>query len=64
MFSGVKFQISMGLLLGAVIKCPGNRRTKNLYIMSVKEIKGWLKGLRAAGGGDMAMATVKKANQS
>jgi ribosomal protein L14 len=54
----------MGLLLGAVIKCPGNRRTKNLYIMSVKEIKGWLKRLRAAAGGDMAMATVKRANQS
>lgn len=52
----------MGFLLGVVIKCFGNRRIKNLYIMFVKEIKGWLKRFRVVVGGDMAMVIVKRVN--
>uniref|UniRef100_A0A2K6DIW9 60S ribosomal protein L23 n=1 Tax=Macaca nemestrina TaxID=9545 RepID=A0A2K6DIW9_MACNE len=58
--SGVKFQISLGLPVGAVINCADNTGAKNLYIISVKAIKGWLNRLSAAGVGDMVMATVKK----
>ncbi|KAL4681892.1 hypothetical protein H8959_007369 [Pygathrix nigripes] len=58
--SGVKFQISLGLPVGAVINCADNTGAKNLYIIFVKGIKGWLNRLSAAGVGDMVMATVKK----
>uniref|UniRef100_A0A2K5H962 Large ribosomal subunit protein uL14 n=1 Tax=Colobus angolensis palliatus TaxID=336983 RepID=A0A2K5H962_COLAP len=58
--SGAKFQISLGLPVGAVINCADNTGAKNLYIISVKGIKGRLNRLRAAGVGDMVMATVKK----
>jgi large subunit ribosomal protein L23e len=43
-----------------VINCANNTRGKNLYIISVKGIKGQLNRLPAAGVGDMVMATVKK----
>lgn len=39
------------------LRCSG---AKNLYIISVKGIKGRLNRLPAAGVGDMVMATVKK----
>uniref|UniRef100_A0A2K5N5T2 Large ribosomal subunit protein uL14 n=1 Tax=Cercocebus atys TaxID=9531 RepID=A0A2K5N5T2_CERAT len=58
--SGVKFRISLGLPVGAVINCADNTGAKNLYIISVKGIKGWLNRLSTAGVGDMVMATVKK----
>lgn len=58
--SGVKFRISLGLPVGAVINCADNTGAKNLYIISVKGIKGRLNRLPAAGVGDMVMATVKK----
>ena len=58
--SGVKFQTSLGLPLGALINCADNIGAKNLYIISVKGIKGRLNRLPAAGMGDMVMATVKK----
>lgn len=38
-FSGVKFQISLGHPIGAVINCADNTGSKNLYITSVKGIK-------------------------
>ena len=56
----MKFQTSLGLPLGALINCADNIGAKNLYIISVKGIKGRLNRLPAAGVGDMVMATVKK----
>ncbi|XP_055203181.1 large ribosomal subunit protein uL14-like [Gorilla gorilla gorilla] len=58
--SGVNFRISVGLPVGAVINRADNTGAKNLYIISVKGIKGRLNRLPAAGVGDMGMATVKK----
>nr|XP_035164162.1 60S ribosomal protein L23-like [Callithrix jacchus] len=58
--SGVKFRISLGLPVGAVINCADNTGAKNVYIISVKGIKGRLNRLPAAGVSDMVMATVKK----
>lgn len=51
---------ALGLPVGAVINCADNTGAKNLYIISVKGIKGRLNRLPAAGVGDMVMATVKK----
>ncbi|XP_021008423.1 60S ribosomal protein L23-like [Mus caroli] len=59
-YSGANFRISLGLPVGAVINCVDNTGAKNLYIISVKGIKGRLNRLPAAGVGDMVMATVKK----
>uniref|UniRef100_A0A2K5F9E2 Large ribosomal subunit protein uL14 n=1 Tax=Aotus nancymaae TaxID=37293 RepID=A0A2K5F9E2_AOTNA len=50
--SGAKFRISLGLPVGAVINCADNTGAKNLYIISVKGIKGRLNKLPAAGVGD------------
>ncbi|KFP58155.1 60S ribosomal protein L23, partial [Cathartes aura] len=47
--SGAKFRISLGLPVGAVINCADNTGAKNLYIISVKGIKGRLNRLAAAG---------------
>uniref|UniRef100_A0A8C5K393 Large ribosomal subunit protein uL14 n=1 Tax=Jaculus jaculus TaxID=51337 RepID=A0A8C5K393_JACJA len=58
--SGVKFQMPLGLPMGAVINCADNTGVKNLYTISVKGIKGCLNRLPAAGVGDTVMATVKK----
>uniref|UniRef100_A0A2K5Q8Q4 Large ribosomal subunit protein uL14 n=1 Tax=Cebus imitator TaxID=2715852 RepID=A0A2K5Q8Q4_CEBIM len=58
--SGAKFRISLGLPVGAVINCAENTGAKNLYIISVKGIKGRLNRLSAASMGGMVMATVKK----
>uniref|UniRef100_A0AC11AWD9 Uncharacterized protein n=1 Tax=Ovis aries TaxID=9940 RepID=A0AC11AWD9_SHEEP len=58
--SGAKFRISLGLPVGAVINCADNTGAKNLYIISVKGIKGRLNRLPAAGVGDMVMATLSK----
>lgn len=45
---------------GLLTVCLSSSGAKNLYIISVKGIKGRLNRLPAAGVGDMVMATVKK----
>jgi large subunit ribosomal protein L23e len=56
----VKFCISLGLLVGAMINYADNTRAKNLPIISMKGIKRGLNRLPDAGVGDMMMVTVKK----
>jgi large subunit ribosomal protein L23e len=51
----MKFQISLGLPVGAVINCA------DICIISVKGIKGCLNRLLTAGVGNMVM--LRKANQ-
>eukprot|EP00030_Apusomonadida_sp_AF-17_P004140 a508380_7369.p2 GENE.a508380_7369~~a508380_7369.p2 ORF type:complete len:152 (-),score=40.48 a508380_7369:13-438(-) len=55
-----KFRISLGLPVGAVANCADNTGAKNLYVISVKKIRGTLNRLPAAGLGDMVMCSVKK----
>ncbi|KAL0928559.1 hypothetical protein M5K25_000453 [Dendrobium thyrsiflorum] len=55
-----KFRMSLGLPVAATVNCADNTGEKNLYIISVKEIKGRLNRLPSACIGDMVMATVKK----
>eukprot|EP00993_Chasmostoma_nieuportense_P005534 NODE_6157_length_565_cov_326.525114_g5992_i0.p1 GENE.NODE_6157_length_565_cov_326.525114_g5992_i0~~NODE_6157_length_565_cov_326.525114_g5992_i0.p1 ORF type:complete len:141 (-),score=17.04 NODE_6157_length_565_cov_326.525114_g5992_i0:58-480(-) len=57
---GNKFRVTLGLPVAAVINCADNTGAKNLYIISVKGIKGRLNKLPAASVGDMVLATVKK----
>ncbi|CAN6566417.1 unnamed protein product [Malus baccata var. baccata] len=57
---GNKFRMSLGLLMAATVNCADNTGAKNLYIISVKGIKGRLNRLPSACVGDMFMATVKK----
>jgi large subunit ribosomal protein L23e len=52
--------MSLGLPVAATINCADNTGAKNLYIISVKGIKGRLNRLPSACVGDMVMATVKK----
>lgn len=52
--------MALGLPVGAVINCADNSGAKNLYVISVKCIKGRLNRLPAACPGDMVMASVKK----
>jgi large subunit ribosomal protein L23e len=56
----MKFRMTLGLPVGAVLNCADNTGAKNLFIMSVKGIKGRLNRLPAAGAGDMVMCSVKK----
>jgi large subunit ribosomal protein L23e len=58
--SGNKFRMSLALPVGAVVNCADNTGAKNLYVISVKGVKGRLNRLPAAAVGDMVMATVKK----
>eukprot|EP01097_Dermamoeba_algensis_P004290 TRINITY_DN2831_c0_g1_i1.p1 TRINITY_DN2831_c0_g1~~TRINITY_DN2831_c0_g1_i1.p1 ORF type:complete len:140 (+),score=33.82 TRINITY_DN2831_c0_g1_i1:57-476(+) len=58
--SGGKFRMALGLPVAATVNCADNTGAKNLYIISVKGIKGRLNKLPAAGVGDMVLATVKK----
>ena len=58
--SGSKFKITLALPVGAIINCADNSGAKNLYIISVKGIKGRLNKLPGATVGNMVMATVKK----
>ncbi|KAL2532359.1 60S ribosomal protein L23 [Abeliophyllum distichum] len=58
--AGNKFRMSMGLLVAVTVNCANNSRAKNLYIISVKEIKECLNRLPSACVRDMVMATVKK----
>eukprot|EP00052_Salpingoeca_macrocollata_P030423 m.319476 g.319476 ORF g.319476 m.319476 type:complete len:140 (+) comp23182_c0_seq1:545-964(+) len=57
---GNKFRISLGLPVGAVMNCADNTGAKNMFVMAVRNIKGVLNRLPAAGVGDMFVATVKK----
>ena len=57
---GNKFRITMALPVGAVMNCADNTGGKNLYVVSVKGIKGRLNRIPAASIGDMFMGTVKK----
>ncbi|CAI9106456.1 OLC1v1005615C1 [Oldenlandia corymbosa var. corymbosa] len=58
--AGNKFRMSLGLPVVATVNCADNTRVKNLYIISVKGMKGRLNRLPTASVGDMVMATVKK----
>merc|ERR1712039_162649 len=58
--AGAKFRIALGLPVGAVINCADNSGAKNLYVIAVRNIKGRLNRLPAAGCGDMVIASVKK----
>ncbi|CAI9102670.1 OLC1v1000972C1 [Oldenlandia corymbosa var. corymbosa] len=58
--AGNKFKISLGLPVAATVNCPDNTRVKNLYIISVKGMKGRLNRLPTACVGDRVMAAVKK----
>ncbi|XP_047308132.1 60S ribosomal protein L23-like [Impatiens glandulifera] len=49
-----------GLPVAATVNCADNTGAKNLYIISVKGIKGRFNRLSSACVGDMVMATVKK----
>merc|ERR1711935_797699 len=49
-----------GLCVGSVMNCADNTGAKNLYIISVKGIKGRLNKIPGATVGNMVMATVKK----
>lgn len=42
------------------MNCADNTGAKNLYVISVRGVKGRLNRLPAAGVGDMVLATVKK----
>ncbi|XP_050222824.1 uncharacterized protein LOC126672918 [Mercurialis annua] len=50
----------LNLPVAATVNCADNTGAKNLYIISVKGIKGRLNRLPSACVGDMVMATVKK----
>ncbi|KAL5558690.1 hypothetical protein UlMin_034901 [Ulmus minor] len=52
--------MSLGLLVAVTVNCVDNIGAKNLYIVSVKRIKGHLNKLPSACVGDMIMAVVKK----
>merc|ERR1712242_148321 len=58
--SGIKYRMTLGLPVGAVMNCADNSGAKNLYIIAVCGIKGRLNRLPAAAVGDMVLATVKK----
>ena len=52
--------MTLGLPTGAVMNCADNSGAKNLYVIAVRNIKGHLNRLPAAGAGDMVVASVKK----
>ncbi|XP_020271684.1 60S ribosomal protein L23-like [Asparagus officinalis] len=52
--------MSLSLSVAATVNCADNTGAKNLYIISVKGIKGRLNRLLSACVGDMVMAKVKK----
>ncbi|VCX30607.1 unnamed protein product, partial [Gulo gulo] len=62
--SGAKFPISLGILVGAFINCADNTGAPNLCIVSGEGMEGPASRRPAAGGGDVVVATVGKANQS
>ncbi|CAI9105861.1 OLC1v1004878C1 [Oldenlandia corymbosa var. corymbosa] len=58
--AGNKFRMPLGLPVVATVNCADKTGVKNLYIISVKGMKGTLNRLPSACIGDMVMATVKK----
>ena len=58
--SGTKAKISTCLPTLCVMNCADNTGAKNLYIVSVKGIKGRLNKIPGATVGNMVMATCKK----
>ncbi|XP_047326456.1 60S ribosomal protein L23-like [Impatiens glandulifera] len=58
--AGNKLCMSLGFLVATTVNYADNTGAKNLYIISVKGIKGRLNRLSSACVGDMVMATVKK----
>ena len=58
--TGVKFRVTVGLPVGAIMNCADNTGAKNLYVISVKKIRGRLNRSPAASVGDMILASVKK----
>ncbi|KAM2205691.1 hypothetical protein ACFX1S_025156 [Malus domestica] len=59
-FAENKFWMSLGLSVAATMNYTDNTSAKNLYIISVKGIKGRFNHLPFACVGNMVMATVKK----
>eukprot|EP00996_Jenningsia_fusiforme_P005670 NODE_6688_length_544_cov_632.690909_g6266_i0.p2 GENE.NODE_6688_length_544_cov_632.690909_g6266_i0~~NODE_6688_length_544_cov_632.690909_g6266_i0.p2 ORF type:complete len:141 (+),score=18.57 NODE_6688_length_544_cov_632.690909_g6266_i0:77-499(+) len=57
---GNKFRVTLALPVAAVMNCADNTGARNLYVISVKGVKGRLNKLPAAAVGDMVLATVKK----
>ncbi|XP_076883141.1 putative inactive beta-glucosidase 14 [Bidens hawaiensis] len=57
---GNKLRMSLGLPVAAIVNYTDNTGVNNLYIISVKGIKGRVNRLPSACVGDMVMATVKK----
>jgi large subunit ribosomal protein L23e len=57
---GLKFAVTLGLPVGAVVNCADNTGAKSLEIISVSGIKGRLNRLPSAGVGDLVMASCKK----
>jgi large subunit ribosomal protein L23e len=55
-----KFWMLLGLPVAATINCANNTGAKNLYIISVKGIRGRLNRLPSACVGDMVMATEER----
>lgn len=50
----------LGFLVGVVVNCVDNMGVKNLYVILVKGVKGWLNRLLVVVVGDMVMVMVKK----
>eukprot|EP01068_Selenidium_serpulae_P009394 Selendium_serpulae@DN5220_c0_g1_i1.p1 len=57
---GAKLRVTMGLNVGALIKCVDNSGGKSLYIIGVKALGSCLNRLPACAVGDICLATVKK----
>ena len=57
---GNKFRTTLGLCCGSVMNCADNSGAKNLYVVSVKGIKGRLNKMPGCSLGNMVMATCKK----
>ena len=57
---GNKFRTTLGLCVGTVMNCADNSGAKNLYIISVKGIKGRLNKIPGATVGNMVICSCKK----
>jgi large subunit ribosomal protein L23e len=57
---GNKMRMTLGLPMSAVMNCADNSGAKNLFIISVINIKGRLNKLPSACPGDLVMATCTK----
>nr|GMD61070.1 60S ribosomal protein L23 [Ipomoea batatas] len=58
--AGNKFRMSLGLPVAATVNCADNTGAKNLYIISVKGIKGRLNRLPSACVGDMVSVNASR----